>query len=319
MIKKISALSLCVFLSFFISLFSQEKPVYHFNLETNLFLQTGTVDELVFEYGEQISKLVWQQFVTPGVNITYNASLNDALFKFQFQTAIPMQSGLMEDFDYLGADKDVVTLYSRHRLYVENSYFLKTHFGYDFEILPTYKLQPFLGITFQQRKFSGEDGYLQYPIPEGPVTEDTPKNELTGPAISYEQIILYPYVGLENVFLLESCILTLHASFFPYVYVDAMDNHYLRDPPIQFYDQMRGGYGLLVGTSFYMPFKQSSEYGLKVGFDYEFFEAYGITSTNNIGSKYSDFVVSQNASSGTRSNLYRLYIGFVINPNFLRK
>ncbi len=314
MLKKV-CVALCFFFLFSrVNLFSQEKPFYDYSLEANFSLQTGVVDELVYENEVLLSKLAWQHIITPMVNLTYNARFNSTFLKLQFQTAIPEKTGTMEDFDYLTPVDGIVSKYSKHDMDVAKSYFFKVQLSYDFKITDIYKLQPLLGATYQNQKFTAVDGYFQYSVGNGVWTPSLEKVALTGSIISYEQTILYPFIGIDNIFLTDSFFFTIHASYFPYVYVQSLDNHYLTGK--QYYDDMRAGYGFLTGASFYIPFRKEDDYGLKIGLEYEFFEAYGLSASNTIGSKNNDFSLSHGVTSGTQSGLFRFSVGFVLRPNY---
>ncbi len=302
------------FMFFFSSaiLFSQENSFYDFSLETNLLLQTGVVDELVFENNLPLSKLKWRQYVTPLVNITYNARLSSVFLKSQVTSAIPIKSGILEDFDYLSFS-DTVTHYSKHDLYVDKSFSFDVQVSYRFKLTQKINIHPLVGFTYQNRKFTARDGYLQYPNVGEPWSDTLPITPLSGSSISYEQTILSPYVGVENILIFNDLMVNAGLSFFPFVYVDALDNHYLRQ--VQFYDEMRGGYIFSLTTSLVMPISDTN-YGLKFGLDYEYFRSTGKTGMNDLGVKQNDFILSQNSTAGTISNLFRVSVGFVLNPNF---
>ncbi len=304
-----------VHVSFFwtTSLFAQIYDFFSHNLETSFLIQNSTVEELVFEGDKQISKLVWQQYLDPSIRITYNARLQSLFLKAQYTSSIPIKSGILENYDYLSST-DAITHYSNHNLYLDKNFSLQGQLGYMFNFVDVYALKPFVGFTYQNRKFSAQDGYLQYPEISGDEwNASLEKDSVTGVVILYEQAIMYPYVGIDNLFFVDTCMISVYATYLPYVYVDALDSHILR--LTQFYDEMRGGYGFTVGTAVSFPLGEKSNIGLKVGFDYEYFNSYGTTSSNVIGINDAEFIVSDNATSGTKNSAYRFIFGVVINPN----
>ncbi len=301
-------------LSLFGIIFSSDAKIYDFSLETNFNAQMGVVNELVYkENGDVLSKLAWKQYITPQINLIYNARVNSVFFNAQLTSSIPLNSGIMEDFDYETSVKDAVTKYSIHDLTVDKSFAFKLHVAYRFNVTNSYKIQPLVGFSYQNRMFTAHDGYYQY-APDGQLWDESlSKVALTGAGISYEQTIMYPFVGFENIFYVKDVICNVSLSFFPYIFVDALDNHYLRT--LQFYDKMRGGTVLNVGTSVYVPFKKN-DFGLKFGIGYEYFTSKGTSAYNNLGKENHDFITLSGSSSGTNSNLFKITVGFVLNPKF---
>lgn len=224
-------------------LFSENSSIFGFSYETGVGLKTGSVEELVFEDEIQISKLLWKQQCVPQFNIECNIKFYSIFIRAKYSTVIPIKSGFLEDFDYLTQTENVISHYSMHDLYTDKDYSFSGQIGYNINIVrKKYQLLPFIGITYQNRKFTAQDGYLQYPVISGSNwTGDEVKTFLTGTVITYEQSIWYPYFGIENKISFGNCSVGLSISYYPYISVDSLDSHILR--LAQFYDSMKGSWG----------------------------------------------------------------------------
>jgi outer membrane protease len=167
---------------------------------------------------------------------------------------------------------------------------------------------PVIGFSYQNRKCSAMDGYLQYPVIEGdPWTGEEAEQPVQGTVISYEQSLWSPNVGLKVIFFIHDRILLgLDFLWIPYIFADSLDSHFLRS--VQFYDTLRGGYGLrFAGSVNYFP--QKSDLGMFVRLGYEKNEVYGNTSSSSIGIGSDGFQISEGCVSGTRGEGFSFSLG----------
>ena len=276
-----------------IFLFADEESILDYSIITFFGIKNGSVNELVYENENQISKLVWDQSMSPQFGIDINFKIWRFFIKTQQINSIPIKSGYLEDFDYLTSNANEISHYSKHDSYLDKDF----------------------SANYQNRKWSAQDGFLQYPLIEGnPWTGNEPKQSLTGTVISYEQSLWYPYFGLENIVHINSSLfLGILAFYYPYVSIDSLDSHFLRSK--QFYDIMRDGSGVKIeGWLVIMPFKTQKSVGIKIAANYENFSSYGNSSTNNIGINNNKFIQSDIVSSGTKSTLFSYSLGFIFNP-----
>ncbi|HTO16465.1 MAG TPA: omptin family outer membrane protease [Edaphocola sp.] len=299
-----------------IFLFADEESILDYSIITFFGIKNGSVNELVYENENQISKLVWDQSMSPQFGIDINFKIWRFFIKTQQINSIPIKSGYLEDFDYLTSNANEISHYSKHDSYLDKDFSANAQISFKIKVNKKYyDIYPLIGVTYQNRKWSAQDGFLQYPLIEGnPWTGNEPKQSLTGTVISYEQSLWYPYFGLENIVHINSSLfLGILAFYYPYVSIDSLDSHFLRSK--QFYDIMRDGSGVKIeGWLVIMPFKTQKSVGIKIAANYENFSSYGNSSTNNIGINNNKFIQSDIVSSGTKSTLFSYSLGFIFNP-----
>lgn len=310
-------LTILLFLLFCkITIFSQEKTVFDFNVETSAGVKSGKIEELVFENSKQISKLVWKQSLIPVVGIDLSFEFFSLKLRNSLITAIPVKTGFLEDFDYLSETDDVISYYSKHDNYLDKDFTISSTLIYSIQVVNNkYTLNPFLGVSYQNRKNTAQDGFLQYPdtgILEWTGNEE--KKEVAGPVISYEQSIFYPYLGLENTLLFSNLISVLSISYYPYMNINSRDSHVLR--LVQFYDSMQGGYGYRIGFSFFSNLLRNNYFDIKMEAFYHYFCCYGSTASNGIGLYDREFILTENAGSGTTSSFFVITLGIVPKSRF---
>ncbi|MCL2558297.1 MAG: omptin family outer membrane protease, partial [Treponema sp.] len=159
-------------------------------------LRAGTTWELVFEGEKMISALEWNDRAVPSVGFDVRASAGGFFLGVEAAFAIPMRSGEMENRDFLLPGSAATSHFSRHNAYLDKDFSASAEAGYKFR-LGNFFAAPVMGFGYRNRKWVATGGYLQYPSGSLPWTGDEPKLPLSGPIISYEQAIRYPFVGLE--------------------------------------------------------------------------------------------------------------------------
>jgi hypothetical protein len=224
----------------------------------------------------------------------------------------------MEDYDFFMAARDTVSHYSRHVAQFEKHLEVHPSIGYSFEIGP-WSIAPSAGILYRTRKWSGRDGYTQYPnqYPEPePWTEDTPMRDVYGTIISYEEDIWFPEISLYVGFSFRDRLeIELGGSWYPYFEIATIDTHVLR--LLQFYDSMKGGKAGLIGLTLrYYPFPSDKKLAFTLNGGYEGIYANKGTSTPWSVGSYNESTIKGAAgqSSCIESNLWWVTFYFTFFP-----
>ena len=238
-------------------------------LSTSGGLTIGTAKELVYNHDEIISELDWD--LDPVVTLGLDA---DIRWKraLQLSTGIvaglPGNCGSMTDSDYLNLSQNgshAKTTFSSHDAVLKFSFDFFVKAGYEFEVTgPCGKkvsIIPSLGFRYITHKWDGKDGYMQHTT-QDPVsklypelTESTPKENIRGTVISYQQNYSIPFaeIAMETK-LTRKLGLTIALAGWPWIYCNAMDNHYqgtnqgsyvdFTDPPYStdYYDYLSEGF-----------------------------------------------------------------------------
>ncbi|MCL2558415.1 MAG: omptin family outer membrane protease [Treponema sp.] len=278
-------------------------------------LRAGATWELVFEGEKMISALEWNDRAVPSVGFDARASAGGFFLGLGAAFAIPVRSGEMENRDFLLPGSAATSHYSRHDVYMDKDFSARAEAGYKFR-LGTFFLAPFLGFNYGNRKWVATGGFLQYPGGSSPWTGDEPKSALSGPIISYEQAIRYPFVGLEAGLGRRfpgagEMLVALAAAFFPYVWVDANDVHFMRNT--RFYDTLRGGLGLSLGLSAgYFPGRaKGAGFVLRASRE-SVWDARGTTASAGIGISDENLVLSQGHGAETEIVQWNFFLGMSV-------
>lgn len=275
----------------------------------------GSTHELVLQDQRTVSDLAWDQHWSPKIGLDMDMRIWNFFLEGRYTGAVPTRCGYLQDYDYLLPDSDAISLYSKHDAYLDKDMSASARLGYMVRLQHNYQLVPFIGYTYRNRKWTAQDGYLQYPTdPSTPWTGDEPKRNVKGTGISYEQSIHILSIGMENIILWDSrFIFGAVLEFYPIVCVDSLDSHFLRSK--QFYDEMRTGFGgKASGWMILTPFSDDKDIGFKFTVAYEAFMSRGTTSSNSIGVTDSPFIKTPSATSKTTSSNLSFTIGVTINP-----
>lgn len=289
--------------------------LFEFSATSVTGMKHGSVHEIVLEKGDRISDLAWNQHWSPQIGLDLDLRIWDFILTGGVYSSIPTRCGYLEDFDYLLPDPNDVSHYSKHDAYMDKDVTFNVRLAFVVSLQRNYKLVPFVGYAYQNRKWTARDGYLQYPQSSGTAwTGNEPKQTMTGTGITYEQSIRYLSIGLENVIRWSSkCSFGFSLAVYPFVHVDALDSHFLRSK--QFYDEMRSGFGgRVAGWTIFAPFSDHQDIGFKLSASYEAFRSTGTTSTNSIGLHDTPFVKSETARSKTTSSIFTFSIEVIFNP-----
>lgn len=294
-----------LFFSVLICIFSTydltgERKHIDFNFSGEIGLSGGVICEYVFKNERQISCLEWQQYISPMVYGEAELIFRKLFARFGFLFAIPLQCGILEDYDFLSGSSSVPSHYSYHTVYLDSQFQNIAIIGYYFSVY-IFKLAPSFGIVYRFQKFSAYDGYLQYPQ-NGMWTGNETKQYVSGYGISYEQSMVLPIISINIQYNFNKLWnVNMLFSICPYTIIEAFDSHFFRKR--QFFDSMRGGLGFSVkGRITYKNFFIRIAYTwLKV--------MNGTTKSSTIGIAQQD--IFESVQSGTKSWIISISAGYV--------
>jgi outer membrane protease len=130
--------------------------------------------------------------------------------------------------------------YSNHDAYIDKDFGCTLETGYrfrfsDWEILPT------LGFSYINRKWTAQDGCLQYPV-YGKWTGEEPKQDIVGAVVGYEQAVWFPSISLTTGHAIKDrLVFSLSGYISPIVWSETIDSHFVR--LLRFYDTMEKSFG----------------------------------------------------------------------------
>jgi outer membrane protease len=169
------------------------------------------------------------------------------------QMGIPAKTGTSTDSDWLNYDKygdTSLTNYLHMDCITERAILLDAQVGWEFPLASWLSLQPYAAFQFMDFKWTGRDGYFQYPpnwfgggaTPPYPPASTQPKANEAGVGIIYEQTYMIPAAGFTAKFRAgDGFNISASFSFSPIVFCNDLDNHMLGYVTHDFYDYTRGG------------------------------------------------------------------------------
>lgn len=250
----------------------------------NIGARHTAVTETVFDNGNKISELIWKSVVLPEISNKSIIKLNNFSINIGFSSVIPVNSGNMEDKDFLFSDKTLLSNFSKHDLFVDKDYSLWSKVCYDFVLCSEkIKISPQLGILYKNSKYSAKDGFYQYSILENqPVSDDTKKEFLGGMVICYETSTIIPTVSLNLTFnFYKKNSINFEIDYSPIFFVDSTDTHILR--LTEFYDSMIGYNG--IKACFMYKYNYNKKIFFVADILYQYIKAYGKSGSREIGEK----------------------------------
>lgn len=228
-----------------------------FTATTGAGMMYGVSRELVFtSYNNQsglLSELDWD--VRP---LVYTKAALDMSTVWGFgasldvRMGIPSRTGVMGDSDWKNFPYDGSTArthYSQSDCFADRAILLDAQVGWEFPLAGWITLRPFLAFDYMDFKWTGRDGYLQYPPtsethpPYTPWSAGETKLPVSGVSVIYQQTWFIPVVGLESKLRLgEDFSGSVSLAFSPLVYCNDLDDHVLAST--DFYDDTWGGFML---------------------------------------------------------------------------
>lgn len=197
-----------------------------------------TVESLGF-LDEKVSDLDWRNCFEVGVGLDLELEHSGAFLELSSFVGAPSGCGATADYDF--KDGSIIR-YSQHENRLDKDMSVSLELGYEFS-LGKAVLSLSVCCEYNNIKHSAWSGYLQEPKDGFSWTGEEGKQRVTGNGISYEQQIILPFAALGAGYLFSNSMSAgIAVGYCPYVYADCLDSHYARAK--QFYDMVRGGYGL---------------------------------------------------------------------------
>jgi outer membrane protease len=253
-----------------------QKSSYEFSTGLFLGMLHGTSFELVYKTPTiPLSELQWE--IKPlfyiGSFLQFSQSnpieKNGFYSKLTLKIGFPTESGFMEDRDWLATENNL-SHFSKHTNTTNNTILFDISLGYSFSILSTIVITPLFGFHLMYYDWIAEDGYVQYAKDGNTWNNSLPQIPSKGSVVGYSQTwkilsfglsIKYPFL---KRFILEGSFL-----YSPFIWVDTIDNHFLRNTEgIRFYDKIERGYLLEPSLAFYIIFNQKIKLHLNASYRY---------------------------------------------------
>lgn len=292
------------------------KNSFSVSVETGI--SGGKTGEIVYENGNLLSLLEWQEAANPFIRTTFGweyffkaPEKGPSFFaELGIKAVLPVISGFIKDYDY-SAEGDI-SCYSLHNSKLEKHIEGNISAGVNFP-LGNFDLSGAMGFFYSTRLFRGLNGYTQYPAGGETWTGDEEKNYVSGTILSYHQDYYLPALIIKGAYNFTNNISTgISGIYYPYGFMNAVDSHHLRD--IEFYDYVKAVMGLRAGLFFNLKFPGSTNRifsNLSLVFDYEFL--YGGKGTNyqNYTGDYSgEAVLVPGVTPKTKSHSWSLSLKY---------
>lgn len=286
-----------------------ETQDFSVSVEARAGMLHGNTQEYVYNGSKQISRLEWDEKTVPYTQVALGFAWKRLFLCGTAQTAVPVKSGVMRNYDYLLPNSNALTHFSRHDAWLDRHNTYDIGIGYGFAV-QNWRISPSIGFLYANRKWTAADGYLRY-APEGEALADGNGQErnVTGAVITYEQKISYLYAAVAaRYYLLDSIILGAHFRLYPYIWAESMDHHLLRST--EFFDSMPGSIGGSLGLEIgYRP-ARLKQLELVAGCTFEkLFKTKGATAQRTTGLTSPSFKPSSTHSSGYDGELWDVCIG----------
>jgi outer membrane protease len=161
-----------------LALSAQEKAVNHdLSLGTSIGVLYGQSEEIVFRNNntkDKLSQLLWdiKPLVYAGVDLDYRwyrpASRWGVFFDVSCKLGFPMQTGVMEDRDWLALDyPQFLTHYSVHDNKTVSAIMADADMGLSFQIFGRFLLKPYLSYGIMYFSWKATGGSFLYPESSG--------------------------------------------------------------------------------------------------------------------------------------------------------
>lgn len=272
-------------------------------------IHSGKTQEFVNASTYTMSRLDWQTYCSPVVQLAGNVNIFHAIIDADFYTVIPLKCGEMEDWDWIGSDHSKATNYSISDLTINKDYQFNVKTGYEF-LFKGFRILPEIGFEYRNRKYEANGGYYQYGSMDnsngGYWSSSLKKYDLYGTVMTYEQQLFMPYVYLDAEYTFcKNWTAKLFGSYIPYIKCDAIDFHCATSTKLyQYNDFMDKGCGFTVGTE--IQFKR-----LSLSAEYEWLKCdSGHTTQRNLAN-VSDFTEAD-TTPGTESSMFSVLLTYRI-------
>jgi outer membrane protease len=220
----------------------------------------GVARELVFGPSGTVSELDWDLKPAYYLGLSVEALFPNGLhLEAEYKAAVPARLGSVSDYDWDEAGN--WTNYSNHEAWLEDSVLLDLHLGREYRLggerSTAAVLEAFIGMGAMHFSWTGRNGYLQYPVFGGAITDlsSVPRTPVFGTVFLYSQTYIYPLFGLSLSSPPGRLGLKASLAASPLVYCSDSDSHIIR--LIEFSETMLG--------FFYIEPELSAWYSLSEG------------------------------------------------------
>ncbi|MHB9294047.1 hypothetical protein Holit_03173 [Hollandina sp. SP2] len=269
----------------------------------------GEMVEQVYMGDNLMSRIVWDEHFVPYVGMGGTFGVWRFFVNVEVLSTIPVESGIVTDTDWMGVNFKQ-SHYSEHRSFFDKHLELKGILGYT-HALGNLDLTLSGGMLYRNRKWSAQDGYLQYEGMGEEWSENTAKKNVKGIVMTYESQMWFPIIGVEVTYAFNDRIgLTVNGDLYPYLHIDTIDSHYLKQE--RYIDAMHGGVGGLVSAEVVFTPTRLKGLSFAVGIGWEgIFPPKGTTSTGEIGESAA-IILEEGYYSKTVSDLWWLGASIII-------
>jgi outer membrane protease len=232
---------------------------------------SGVVKEYVINPdGSLLSRLDWQERAVSYATLTGRLSFFHFFLQPWFLAALPGQSGIVEDYDWIKEVNTVVphnaempSHYSRHTVELDYHVEVSGAVGYTFR-LGGLELIPSVGLRYLHRTWTGRDGYALHP--ETAYIEKA----FSGPVLVYEQEMVFPFAALElKGAVADNLDVRLRGAYTFRYTVGTLDNHLLTGK--DYFDSMSDGSGGALEAGWRYYFDGARRWALSANIGYEWF------------------------------------------------
>ena len=267
----------------------EDAPVPHgrnygFSFGTQFGFVYGQILELVYPVpggtrGELLSELIWDmkpvfyygfQFDFNRINLM---SAPGFFASVSFKTGVPVNSGIMEDRDWLSIENDALTYFSRHTNKTREFYWLDAVIGASIPVRSYFYIKPFLSGSWMFFSFTGRDGYGIYAKEKSqnsntfhPIENNPDKKTYSGEVIRYQQNWLLLATGFSiGTDILSPFSFEFTFQISPFTYCAAKDQHLTRNTVFMDFTY----WGLFIEPRASISFTLNRfEFSLEAGFRY---------------------------------------------------
>lgn len=280
-----------------------------FSLENRIGMISGLSQEYVYENDKEISRLEWEEQGIPFTDLSLCFAWKGLFITGTVSAAVPLQSGVMRNYDYLLSYSNELTNFSKHDVFLERHSRYKIGIGYEFTI-KKWQMGFLSGFQYSNRKWTASDGYFQYAAANSPLTGDEPTGKFVGAVITYNQKISFFHIDVSAGYhILDTLFVGLQFNYYPYIWIENIDHHIIRS--LEFFDAIPGAMGGMAGLVVkYKPF-QSKNVELIAGLNFEkVFHKKGGTAQRTTGAfEESEFKLTNNHYSGYDSEDWYFFMG----------
>jgi outer membrane protease len=277
--------------------------------ETSIAIKNALAQEYAYKDEKLISRLDWQNQSIPVFSCTAQAELFNFIVRTKIDTAIPSKNGVMEDYDFLIENTADPSQYSNHDAYIDKDFTATSEIGYGFRF-SGWEILPALGFSYINRKWTAQDGYMQYPV-YGIWTGNEQKQHISGTVISYEQAVWFPFLSLTVGYTFKNRFgfsLSGYMTFF--IQSETIDTHFLR--LLRFYDTMENGAAWGVSLKLYY-FISQKQLAFFIGGGYSAISNLtGNTSSSNIGVNAGNLIIDEGGQSKMKTQSLMVSLGIIL-------